>query len=86
MEMTQWEWDGMRTIVPETTTNTFILTLVICRLDYCNTVLATFQPLQRVQNATSRLVTDSFSQDHCIVSTSSASPIKSRYSGEVLWT
>ena len=42
---------------------------IMSRLDYCNAVLAglpqsTLQPLQRVQNAAARLVSDTKPRDH----------------------
>jgi len=49
-----------RPVGPEVTTQ-LVLALVTCRLDYCNSVLAslpqsTVEPLQRVQNAASRMI------------------------------
>jgi len=49
-----------RRVGPEVTTQ-LVLALVTCRLDYCNSVLAslpqsTVEPLQRVQNAAARMI------------------------------
>ena len=53
----------------EEVTKRLVTALVLSRLDYCNAALAglpdsTIRPLQRVQNAAARLITDSESRDH----------------------
>ena len=57
-----------RRVRPEVTTQ-LVLALVISRLDYCNSVLAslaqsTNEPLQRVQNASARLIFNLGGHEH----------------------
>ena len=54
---------------PSIITKRLVTALILSRLDYCNAVLAglpqsTLQPLQRVQNAAARLVSDTKPRDH----------------------
>jgi hypothetical protein len=55
--------------VGEEVTKCLVTALLLCRLDYCNAALAglpesNIRPLQRVQNAAVRLVTNAKSSDH----------------------
>jgi hypothetical protein len=59
----------IRRSVGEEVTKRLVTALVLSRLDYCNAALAclpesTIRPLQRVQNAAARLVTNAKSSDH----------------------
>lgn len=59
----------IRRSVGEEVTKRLVTALILSRLDYCNAVLAglpqsTLQPLQRVQNAAARLVSDTKPRDH----------------------
>jgi hypothetical protein len=59
----------IRRSVGEEVTKCLVTALVLSRLDYCNAALAglpesAIRPLQRVQNAATRLVTNAKSSDH----------------------
>ena len=59
----------IRRSVGEEVTKRLVTALILSRLDYCNAVLAglpqsTLQPLQRVQNAAARLVSETKARDH----------------------
>jgi len=69
----------------EEVTKRLVTALVLSRLNYCNAVLAglpesTIRPLQRVQNAAARLITDTKPSDHItpVLLHSQWLPIKSR--------
>ena len=54
----------MRARLGRDVTLTLVTSLVLSRLDYCNSVLARLPPLQRVLHAAARLVNGLRPQDH----------------------